>query len=404
MKVVHVTTVDAGGAANAAYRLHEELSKSGIDSKFLVLYDTNTLKGAVAFKTPFSNFFYFFVRKMRNRVLRHQTKRILAKLNTQVEIFSSPVTIYDITAHPLIKNADLIHFHWVANFVDYKSFFRRNRKPLVWTLHDENPIYGGVHYKGDILKLSSALLKLEKSYQEIKKKALVRAQKIWLICPSPWLMNEVLLSDFRGTFKQVTCIYYGIDTEKFKLLDKQKSREQLGFPMQKKLILLICSNLNIHRKGFDLFCEVTKKVKDDYNVEFIIAGDISSLPPLKFSRYIGAIKDPKKLVQLYNAVDATLIPSREDNLPNVMIESLACGTPILGFKIGGIQNIVEENVDGLLAENVNADALYDLAIKFLSIHEFDRQLIRNRAIEKFSNNTQVSKVTKLYQECIQYNA
>lgn len=403
MKVVHVTTVDVGGAATAAYRLHKGLLKAGIDSKFLVLYNTDSHKDVIIFKTPKSDFVGFFFRKVKHRILRFSFKKSLSELNSEIEIFTSPHSIYDIAAHPIIRNSDIIHFHWIANFVDYKNFFKRNHKPLVWTFHDENPIYGGVHYSGDIKKLPLMLQRLENRFKKTKQKALASTRKIWPICPSPWLMKEVISSPYKKIFENVKCIYYGIDTEEFCLINKSLARTELNLPIEKKLILFICTDFSVHRKGFDLFYGLTKMLTDYKHVEFIVAGEIADLPSLRNSRYIGSVKDQATLIRLYNAVDATLIPSREDNLPNVMIESLTCGTPVLGFKIGGIQNIIDDYVDGLLATEVSVQSLHSLMLKFLEIDTFDRESIRSRAVDRFGNKVQVEKVTKLYQDCIQYN-
>jgi glycosyltransferase involved in cell wall biosynthesis len=403
MKVVHVTTVDSGGAATAAYRLHEGLVKAGVDSKFIVLYNINSWRDVITFRTPSSDFFGFLFRKVKYRMLRLTIDKHLTGFSREIEIFTSPYTIYNIAAHPVVKNADLIHFHWVANFVDYISFFKKNDKCLVWTFHDENPIYGGIHYKGDIVKLSLTLQRLENRFQTTKRNALSGAKCIWPICPSPWLLNEVASSPYHKIFENAKCIYYGIDHEKFTMLDRLQTRMELSLPVDKKLILLICSNLVIYRKGFDLFYELTKRLMDIHNVEFLVAGEISNFPFINYSRYVGLVSDPVKLVKLYNAVDATLIPSREDNLPNVMIESLTCGTPVLAFKIGGIQNVVDNNIDGLLATDVSVESLYNLVLEFLASNTFDREVIRRRAIARFDNRIQVEEVTKLYQECIQYN-
>jgi len=402
MKVVHLSTVDTGGAANAAYRLHQGLLDSGIDSKFLVLHNTNALKEVLTFHTPSHDAFRFFFRKVKYRFWRWMTGRYLNELSKDVEIFSTPISIYDVNVLTEIRDSEIIHLHWIANFIDYPSFFKKNRKPLVWTFHDENPLHGGIHYSGDILKLSTRLLKIEKYFEKIKKNALTGTDKIWPICPSPWLLKAVKSSLCQELFKEATCIYYGIDTEKFKLQDKSLARKQLGLPEDKRLILLICSNLNLYRKGFDLFRGLIERIKSDDQLEFVLAGELTNVMPLQFCRHIGIISDQSKLVQLYNAVDATIVPSREDNLPNVMIESLTCGTPVLGFRVGGIQDVIHDNFNGLLARQVSVDELYNTVIKFLSLN-FSSYDIRKKAIEIFSNDVQVDKVTELYKNCIKTN-
>jgi glycosyltransferase involved in cell wall biosynthesis len=402
MKVVHISTMDSGGAANAAYRLHEGLIQAGVQSTFLVLHHDHVTKKVIKFQTPFSDFIFFLLRKIRLKQFGNKFRTTLKKLSSEVEIFSSPRTIYNVAKHPAVKEADIIHLHWIANFVDYSSFFRIKNKSMVWTFHDENSLYGGIHYSNDRSKLSPALIKLENHFKEIKENSLVKSRLIWPICPSPWLFNQTKNSSLKTLFKKATCIYYGIDINQFQFIERQSARQQLGLPIQKRLILLICSNFSVYRKGFDLFCELNKKIEEEDNVKFVLVGETKNLPPLRFVEYLGTVNDPLKLAKLYNAVDATLIPSREDNLPNVMIESLICGTPVLGFRIGGIQDVVKDGFNGLLSTEISSNALYDLVNQFLLAPLCDRHAIRNSAIADFDNKVQVDKVTTLYQECIQY--
>jgi glycosyltransferase involved in cell wall biosynthesis len=403
MKVVHVSTIDSGGAANAAYRLHEGLLKSGVQSSFLVLHHDAKDNNVIKFQTPVSDQVSFFFRKLKSRLRNRKFSKTLREVSSQIEIFTSPLTIYDICKHSLVKDADVIHLHWVANFIDFPTFFRHNKKPVVWTFHDENPLHGGIHYQDDQSKLSPALALVESVFADIKKKAFTNAKSsIWPICPSPWLLRQVGKSDLAKIFQPATCIYYGIDSNKFRHIEQLSARAAFGLPHDKRLILLACSNLNVYRKGFDLFYEANKKVTQHDNVEFIVVGNSTHLPDLRFVRVMGFINDPSKLMTLYNAVDATLIPSREDNLPNVMLESLVSGTPVLAFKIGGIADIVEQDFNGMLAAEVSADALYGLLKRYLSRPStFNRYAIRSKAAVDFDNKVQVQKVTNIYRKCIQ---
>jgi glycosyltransferase involved in cell wall biosynthesis len=400
MKVVHVSTIDSGGAANAAYRLHDALLKSGVQSKFLVLHHEDPSKNVVTFETSPADFLFFLLRKLKLNRFNIRFRKALRSLGNKIEIFSAPQTIYDISEHAMVREADIIHLHWIANFVDYSIFFKLKNKTIVWTFHDENPLHGGIHYADDLKELSPELKKWESVFRESKRTALLKAENIWPICPSPWLLQQVRNAPFKAIFNRAVCIYYGIDVERFALQDRQSARQQLGLTSAKRLILVICSNLDVHRKGFDLFSEMNQKIKKQDEVEFILVGDIKQLPALNFVNYLGPVKDQAKLVQLYNAADATLIPSREDNLPNVMIESLACGTPVLGFRIGGIQDVVKEDSNGLLAMDISAQALYELTIKFLSAKAFDRHRIRMYAVANFDNKVQVQKVTSIYHQSI----
>src|SRR5258706_330308 len=156
MNVVHVNTHDVGGAAMAAHRLHSDLLDHGINSKFLVLFNSRKFSDVETF-SPLKR--SFLLARMKNKILGNSNKEIQRFIleNRKVEMFSSPDTLYDLTTNPLIREADIIHLHWVSNFLDYPTFFGKEKKPIVWTFHDENPLMGGCHYSDDAQFLSAEL-------------------------------------------------------------------------------------------------------------------------------------------------------------------------------------------------------------------------------------------------------
>jgi hypothetical protein len=160
MKILLVNTYDNGGAANACIRLHQGLLNQGVASKLLLLHKTKDIEKSYLFKkNPETNnrsrSYYFkriqhkIAKKWNFTFLKPRLSKeevFFKKRAAGLELFSSPYSKYDITNSPLYQEADIINLHWVAGFLDYESFFKKNKKPVIWTLHDMHPFTGGEHY------------------------------------------------------------------------------------------------------------------------------------------------------------------------------------------------------------------------------------------------------------------
>jgi glycosyltransferase involved in cell wall biosynthesis len=201
-------------------------------------------------------------------------------------------------------------------------------------------------------------------------------------------------------FKEFRLIRYGIDTEMFRPTPTEDARKQWGFVDSERIkILVIAADFGIYRKGFDILIRTI----DNFNLlnfEFLIAGKVNDRIEKANVSYLGVINDPAKLSTLYSAVDAVLLTSRSDNLPNVMIEALACGCPVLGFAVGGIKEIINPT-NGLLAASSDENGLNGLLTKYLSVmNTFDRERIRNEAVLEFDSAVQCAEVTNFYKSLI----
>ena len=147
MKVCHICTLDNGGAGIAAYRLHLGLKSIGLDSKMLVMHRSSSDKDVVQFNQR-SNITRRLVNKITNKIIKSEYNICKYIRPKGLDLFSDDRTIYFISKHPFIQEADIIHLHWIAFMVNYSEFFTKIKKPIVWTLHDMNPFTGGCHYSG----------------------------------------------------------------------------------------------------------------------------------------------------------------------------------------------------------------------------------------------------------------
>ena len=401
MKVVHVCTSDKGGAGIAAVRLHKALLAQGVESTFLSLYCSGTTPAHACYKTK-SKFTYF--QRLKNKLgipvlVSEKNTIILKSFNANYEIFSFPDSDYEVEQHPLLKDADIINLHWVSGFLNYPTFFNAVKKPIVWTLHDMNPLLGGFHYMGDKVRNEKAMGELEKSLMKIKENS-YNLSNINVITPSEWLFNEVKKSIFKNQNCQV--IYNSLDMTVFKLQSVSVARQFFNLPENKIIMLFVAQDTGNFRKGFDLLKESLNNLHLSDDIVIVSVGAKSSqLNIPKNCIFIDTISDEKQMSLLYAAADLYILPSREDNLPNVMLESLSCGTPVIAFSNGGMKEIIKNGFNGFLADDCNAENLTDAISKGLQfIKEMNRSEISKDAETLFAPEIQSKAYIKLYQQLL----
>lgn len=433
LKVVHISTSSSGGAGRAAFRIHKALLKNGVDSSFLTIEDLGedcsknfsyyNESPEVFIKTP--NFIERQKNRIRFRIKKHlnivikskkdkeRDKRVRRREERTVvvnqfsgilnsincEIASIPFSGYDILQSPFVKQADIIHLHWVATMLDYPSFFANNGKPLVWTLHDMNPFQGLFHYKEDELRNRELTIGLDEKVSLIKQRTIAkRRTKMRIVTPSLWLLKEArnskILRNIRSGY-----IAYSIDTQFFCPQNKKELKTLNNIPENNTVFLFVSENINNYRKGFDLLIGAFKKLDtQSFTLIMLGTGENCFISGLDI-RSVGPINDNRKLVEYFSLADAFIIPSREDNLPNVMLESLACGTPVIGFPVGGIKEHVINFKTGLLAENISSESLAQTIEKFCKNQErFNGEEIRKYAEEQFNEELIAGQYIKVYHQ------
>jgi glycosyltransferase involved in cell wall biosynthesis len=427
MKVLLVNTYDKGGAANACKRLHFGLLAEGITSNILLKVKQNNWVNSVCFKQPQKKFTWFdkvgnkvkrilkeFKLYSKVDVLKRDEKLFLNQRDIGLEMFSFPNSDFDITQSEIYRKADIVNLHWVANFLNYETFFETNKKPVVWTLHDMNPFTGGEHYLEVnvdydesgfpiVRKVSEEEMKVSKRNIELKKKAIAKFTNLTIVAPSEWLAAEARKSDvFKN--KKVHCIPYGLDSEIFAPRDKNYSRGILNIPKDKKVILFVADSISNNRKGF-IFLKKAFKQLENSNLVLCAIGNINSeLESIDNVYQLGPIFDERLMSIAYSAADVFVIPSLMDNLPNTVLESLMCGTPVIGFPIGGIPDMIQDGVNGFLTDDISVNSLVATINKFLNNSNcFDEVEIRDKAIKKYDQSVQSKKYIDLFKAILNSN-
>ncbi|MEL6142056.1 MAG: glycosyltransferase [Bacteroidota bacterium] len=397
IKSLQISTVYGGGAGRACIRLHEALlTRSDIISKVL----TTQIPPPEA-----KNVYRLSNSELELFLRRRWTKLIAAralwgKPSTQ-ETFCMPRTGYAVHKHPLIAEVDLLNLHWTTKMLDHSSFFAAVNKPIVWTLHDMNPWSGGYPYDlGFPMEEYQSVIEANLALQT---KSLQHISNMTIVCPSRWLYDLSRQSKLFGRFRH-ELIPYSLDLAVFKPYEKLAAKQQFALPRDKKVILFVASHLQLRRKGLHHLVKALSFLKEEADLEhFCLAivggGKINALPQGLQVIEIGRINNKDRLAQVYSAADIFVIPSEQDNLPNTVLESLACGTPVVGFEVGGIVDMVNEPALGRLGAKLDPQAL-KRAIKDALLDEFDQAYIRQSAVKRYSHSIQASAYYSLYQEML----
>jgi glycosyltransferase involved in cell wall biosynthesis len=404
MKVILISTYQSGGAGTAATRLQEGLLAEGIDSSILCAHARNTRPDVLIARRRPQSFKSRIASKLGVHIVskREREQKKVIEANGKYAYYSIPFSDYDIESHPLVKSADIINLHWVADFINFPTFFLKIKKPILWTFHDQNPLMGGFHYMGDMDKNrgNEKLMALEERYTKLKQDA-INNGAIDICTPSKWLCNESLSNSFMKKFPHHH-IANGLDTTIFKNFSKDFAREYFDLPKDKKIILFVSEIIENERKGFYILKEAVEKLnsKDEFIV--VALGTVSNATVLDNFIFIESLHDEKLMALIYSASDVCVIPSREDNLPNVMIEALCCGTPVIGFPIGGVSETVIDNLNGILCDDTSISALTKGITEFFNNQPLNTNKIRDHAVKKYDFRIQARHYLDVYRTKLGY--
>ncbi|MFH1645682.1 MAG: glycosyltransferase family 4 protein, partial [Candidatus Omnitrophota bacterium] len=341
-----------------------------------------------------------------------------------LDIFTSDRSLYAISKHPLVQEADIIHLHWIATMVNYTEFFRNmENKPAVWTLHDMNPFTGGCHYAVDCTKYeigcNSCPQLSSKDPNDLSRRIFKRKEKaykgrnIHIVTPSKWLAGCAKRSLLFKNFK-IDVISHGVSTSVFTKRDKQYSRNLLNLPTNKTLILF-GADYKAERKGFKYLMEALKLLKeriDTSNIALVTFGPKQDIRYFSkntgFTVYqLGRIDNEALLSALYSSCDMFIIPSLEEAFGQTCLESMACGTPAIGFNTGGIPDMIIPHKTGLLVELKNIKDLTD-KIEYMLTYPKERQEMgenaRKLVEQECTLQIQAKRYLKLYEKMLSASA
>lgn len=373
MKVCVINTSDRdGGAAVAASRLSRALGQVGLDVRMLVR-DKRT--GRPCVQTVNTTRTRSFVNKLRflfERLVIFVCNRFNRTNLFQVSIANTGTNISRLSS---LKEADIIHLHWInqgfLSLSDIKELVESG-KPIVWTLHDLWPATGICHYPADCAKykaacsrcplMPNALFDLAK--HTFNKKSECGFDRIHFVGCSQWIAAKAKESALLR-HATITSIPNPIDTTLFRQTGKQEARQYFKLDESKQYILFGAAKLTDKRKGFSYLKDAClllsqRSLPQNKPIELLLMGSASDEVSASFPfpvRSLGFIDSPTEQALAYSAADLFVIPSLEDNLPNTIMEAMACGTPCVGFHTGGIPEMIAHKTTGYVARYKDAQDL-----------------------------------------------
>ncbi len=409
MKILIVNSSDLnGGAARASYRLHRSLLDSGMDSQMLVqdkLSDDHTVIGP---STKIQKGLAKVRPALDNLPLSLYTNRQRIPFSTSWLGFSGIINKINKI------NPDIVHLHWICGGMMTIEDIARIKCPVVWSLHDMWAFTAGSHYavcegykekEGNCMSLrSKQKFNLSSRIFRRKHKTYSKKNDITIVGLSKWI-NECSKSSYLLKNKHHVNIPNPINTNIFKKFDKASARDLWNLPKDKKLVLFgAMSATSDPRKGFNELKEALKLLSFP-EVELIVFGSSKpkDSPDLGFpTHYLGKLSDDVSLSSLYSAADVTVIPSLQENLANCIVESLACGTPVVGFAIDGNGDMIEHKKNGFLAKPFKSQDLA-LGIEWiLNAQNYDElsSNARSKILKEFDSTIVAERYIDLYKEIL----
>jgi len=417
MKVLHINTLDKGGAANACLRIHESLKMVDIDTKVLVLHKNSGNESVYAFKDYLNNNKLKSNFSKLKKLKRLQSFNEFYKENPRLGFFSLADSFYNVQSHPLVEWADLIHLHWISDFVDIPTFFTKVDKPMVWTCHDMSPVTAGCHYFGDCrlyLENCSDCKIVKISLQEIVRKnwesknisLLRKGKKLVFVANSSWVGNTINKSLLTKSFSSKV-IHYPIYDHDFFPLNKLFARKNTNLKSS-NIILFIAQHLKAKNKGFEYLLKALQLLKEQNESDFLLVavGRGNKEDFLGFDNYVHIpyVDSIDKLRCIYNSANLFVIPSVDEAFGQTCLEAMACGLPVIGFNSGGIPDMIEHQRNGMLVEKGNTVELANAVKQLLNNTELAKSM-GNESLEivkqRFSPKRQALKYKKIYSDLLQ---
>lgn len=410
LSILHINASDtSGGAARAAYRLHLALLREGIDSRMLVQLKNSDDHTVLGQRTIFQ--------KVALRLRPFLDALPVRRYKERTKIFFSPACLpfSGIVERINAMRPDIVHLHWICGGMMRFEDLAKIEVPIVWSLHDMWAFTGGCHYDKDCGRYATSCGRCvvlgSGEKRDLSRKVFLRKQRTLHRCKnftlnglSGWLARCALQSAlFKG--RHVVNLPNPIDTELFRPVDKVFSRDLLNLPKDKKIVLFGAMNATGDpRKGFAELSQALPMLRSA-DIELVVFGSGKPLDPPDFgfpTHYLGLLSDDLSLKILYSAADVMVVPSLQENLSNAIMESLACGTPVVAFNIGGNSDMIDHKQNGYLATPYEPSDLAAGIDWILSSpdHRIFRCNAREKVMREFDSSIVARKYIDLYKQIL----
>jgi glycosyltransferase involved in cell wall biosynthesis len=412
MKVLQLHYIDkangihGGGGAIAMYRLHMNLRKAGIDSRCICSY-----------KTSFDS-----IKLPHLKQLDSGLKKVTSRLGlNDIHCLST----FMVKRMKVYNEADILHLHCIhGGFFNYLALpWLTESKPAVFTLHDMWPFTGhcAYSYGCDRWKIGCGKCPHPKVYPPVRRDAtriewrlkdwVYAHSNIVVVSPSSWITEQAKQSMLnRFAIHQIP---YGIDTEVYEPLDPEQCRSLLGIPTGKKVIAFVALNLSESRKGGDLLLKALQSLPGALKADVVLltlgahGSDAFAEAVGIQTLNLGYVDNDRLKAIAYSAADLFVSPTRAEIFGLVFLESMACGTPMVAFRVGGVPDPVRPGITGYLAEPENAKDLSVGIVQFLedeSLRNYMSEQCRAIALKEYSLELHAQRHIALYRQALQNKA
>ena len=354
LSVLHISTSDnLGGSGRSAYRVHTGLRRLGVRSRMLV--------GVRATDDP-------DVALIAGRglgALDKLSNRITGRLSWQYLFYPSSLAL---PWRRWVRESDVVQL-----YNTHGGYFSHTvlpligrRRPVVWRLSDMWPLTGHCTYSFDCerWKTGCGSCPILSDPPELYRDTTARlwAVKNWvyarsrltIAAPSKWIAGLARESPLLGRF-DVHLIPNGLDTDVFRPVPKEEARARLGLDPARRVVLFSAELITDRRKGAAELQEALAHLSGRMGlpeVTLLVVGGGGdrwpSQPPFEV-KTLGRVSDDEKMAAVYSAADIFVLPTVAENLPNGVLESMACGTPPITFDVGGCPDAVRHLETGYLA-------------------------------------------------------
>ena len=368
MKVLLLSTYDSGGgAARATYRILKAIQKAGVSAKMMVRTKTTNDQTVLKYHNKLRDTFLPLIRQLDALPLRFYLKRKKNFWNLGL------VPNGDLLKQINRYKPDILQLHWISEGFLPISVLGKINVPIIWRLSDSWAFTGGCHIPYECKNYTLSCGKCPQlnstNPNDLSHAILKWKEKNWknsnitIVAPSNW-MGQCAKESTLFKNRNVVVIPPGINMNIFKPADKAKVRVTLNLPIEKKIICFAAVNIaGDKNKGFDLLCQALYKLKERTNsddIEIVVMGGSMPPDPPDFgfkAHYVGRINEEEKLALYYSAADVFVMPSLMENSPNTVIESLACGVPVVAFAAGGTLDMVNHCSNGYLVSPYSTNEL-----------------------------------------------
>ncbi len=399
MRIALLTTYPHGGAGIACRRLQAALREAGAQADLVIRDDAPS-------RWPFYAERLSFLPHERDKSVRFSFS--LANFGSNM------------TKHPAVQQADVLHLHWInQGFLSLRNIRQLAElgKPIVWTLHDMWAFTGGCHYSGSCTQYQQACgmcpFLRRPGPNDLSHRVWLRKKKefppnLHVVTCSEWLAERARESTLLGQYPIIS-IPNPIDTDVFvpaEAGERPAFRRRLGIDDASLVVLFVAVKVQDERKGFVYLQQALSALKvqrPNLAVDILVLGHSrpEELAALPYPCHpMGMVQDIAQLAKIYDAADVFAIPSLEDNLPNTVMESLACGTPVVGFETGGIPEMVDHRQNGYIVPQRDSKGLAEGIAWIGEQKEHLRRAARAKALRMYTNGVVAQRHLLLYAQLL----